>query len=289
MRKIERKEINNMRFYLDTQTQLSFPSVSTILNKMKDNKHLEKWKKDLALKTLTEQEKKLPDEEKEKVIKIRGEIEAQKIQKMSQNRGTKIHNQIEENVLNPNNKVLLEKKQLDSFLSDYISPVLYDGKPLVETPVLWTDNRIGFGGTFDFYALFKKDLKDYKTDKKIQLNKALIDWKNPLNVKYAESWSKSSGKYYPLTPYFLQCAAYAGALNQMVEKEYKVNTLMVVLNPQKSKNTIYLYYCDSYKTNFYWKKFKELLDCYFENKTFDWEKLNKDIDSKDVIPTRVVL
>lgn len=289
MRKIERKEVNNMRFYLDHQTQLSFPSVSTILNKMKDNKHLERWKTDLALKTLTETEKKLPPVEKERVIKIRGEIEAQKIQKMSQTRGTKIHNQIEENVLNPNNKVLLEKKQLDSFLSDYISPVLYGDKPLVETPVLWTDNKIGFGGTFDFYAEFKKELKDYKTDKKVQINKALIDWKNPLNVKYAESWSKNSGKYYPLTTYFLQCAAYAGALNQMVEKEYKVNTLMVVLNPQKSKNTIYLYYCDSYKTNFYWKKFKELLNCYFENKTFDWEKLNKDIESKDVIPTRVVL
>lgn len=277
------------RYYICPKTKSKYPSVSTILNKMQDNTYLDKWKERLALATFSESEKKLPEIEKKKIIKERGEIESEKIKFLSAERGTKIHAQIEENVLNPNNKTKLEKKQLTDFTNDYLVPVYLNGKPLIETAVMWEKNNIGYGGTFDFYGEVKRHLKTYKNEQELRLGKVLIDWKNPINIKYPESYSKEKGKYFPLTKYFLQTAAYVGAFNQMVEdKNLKVNQTMVVLNPQKSKNTVYFYYCDSYATTFYWEKFKDILYSYFSNEIYDWKKLDKEIERKDVIPTRLI-
>lgn len=290
MRKIERIEQNSVRYYMDFSTGKQFPSVSEILNKMGDKTYLERWKISVGHKTLTEIEHKLPPKEKEKLIIKRGTIECQKIQVSSRDRGNEIHSQIEENVLNPKNKIKLEKKQLSIFTDEYITPVKWGDSPMIETKVMWSKGDVGFGGTFDYFAEFKKPLKDYKSNREVTIPKALIDWKNPLNIKYAEGWSRESGRYYPLTKYFLQASAYVGALNQMNENtDLKVNKTMVVLNPQKSKNTIYLYYCDSFKTSFYWEKFKEILDCYFSNKKFDWAKLNKEIEQNKAVPKRITL
>jgi hypothetical protein len=290
MKNIERIQENNIRYYMDFQTGNKFPSVSEILNKMEDKKYLESWKKRIGNQALTEKEKMLPSYQREKIATKKGEIESRKIQDYSRDRGNLIHAQIEENTLNPKNKTVLEKKQLSLFTEQYIKPVKIGDTQMIETKVMWSDKGIGFGGTFDYYAQFQKPLRDFKTSREVAIPQALIDWKNPLNIKYAESWSKQSGKYYPLTKYFLQAAAYTGALNQMVENpQHKVNKTLVVLNPQKSKNTIYLYYCDAFKTNFYWEKFKEILDCYFSNKVFNWDKLNKEIEENSVIPKRITL
>lgn len=286
---INRIELDNGRFYMSYQTKNKYPSVSTILNKMQDNTYLESWKKSLALATFSEVEKKLPMKEQEKIIRIRGEKESAKIRNACADRGTKIHNHIEENAINPNNKIKLEKKQLSTFTDEYICPMKIGDKLLIETPVLWEKEGIGFGGTFDYYAKIQKPFKIYNGGE-IRIERALIDWKNPLNVKYAEGFSKTNGKYYPLTKYFLQTAAYVAAFNQMVgDRDLKVNKTMVVLNPKKSKNTVYFYYCDAYKTQFYWETFKELLHCFFSNEEFNWNKLNKEIEAKQMIPTRVTL
>lgn len=284
-------QINNQdgRFYQSPKTRAKYPSVSTILKAMEDTTYLEKWKEKLALATFSEKEKTLPEKEKKKIIKERGEKESLKIRDACADRGTKIHAQIEENVLNPNNKVKLEKKQLNEFTNDYLVPVYLDGKPLVEKSVIWEKENIGYGGTFDFYGEIKRHLKTYKNETTLNVGKVLIDWKNPLNVKYPEAFSKEKGKYFPLTRYFLQTAAYVGAFNQMVEdKNLKVNQTMVVLNPQKSKHTVYFYYCDSYSTSFYWEKFKDLLHCYFSNQEFDWKRLDREIENKQFIPTRLI-
>lgn len=263
------KQINKdgKRYYAFQNEEGIYPSVSTIISMLEDKSFLQAWK--------------------DKV----GQEEAEKIRKDCASKGNKIHDTIEKNtkIKKKTEKAKL-KKDLQRFTDDFISPIKWGGRNLVEHPMIWKDSTkelVGFGGTTDYIAHFRRSLFTV-SGQIVDIDKALIDWKNPLKTKRPIMQRRDGSEYYPLTKYFLQTAAYTAAYNQNIgsrgDNNIGINKNIVVCNPQDTVKAIHIYYCSPVKVFFYWEIFKQLLDCYFNNYDFDWQYLDERIKSENMLP-----
>ena len=241
-----------------------YPSVSTILSSLADKSYLEQWK-----------------------AKV-GEKEAERIRIESANYGNKTHAKIEANIkIKKKSEKKKLKKDLQIFSDDFIIPIKWGGKALVEYPVIWKKGNVGFGGTIDYVAEFKKPLFLINGET-ININYGLVDWKNPLKTKRPIMEKKDGTEYYPLTNYFLQTAAYTAAYNQNIGcKEKGINQNLVVCNPRDTVRAIHIFYCNPSKVLFYWEIFQELLECYYSKKNFDWDELYLKIKEQQMYPERI--
>ena len=251
-------------------------SVTTLLDAF-DDFDKESWYISLA---------KAPHLSRAEQISIGQEL-GQKIRNDCAIRGTGIHSQIEDHFLK-NIPLKLEKKHLQQLIEDYIQPHQNAEGLLIEKKTYWVKDGVGFAGTYDLCTNFKKEFKVYKKDESLKVGRAILDWKNTRKAKYPVGFRrKDSKKYYPLTKYFLQLAAYVGAYNQnQPVVEEKLNETMVVVNPESTK-LAYVYYCNPEKTLFYWDKFKEMMSCYYQKKPFNWDYFSHEIQYNDAIPTRL--
>lgn len=264
-----------MRYY--SKDNLDYPSVTSILKSL-STEDFSNWYLKLG-KDKYKDALNLPNEDT--LIK-EGIKEGNKIKEECATLGTLIHNQIE-SYLKEDKPLDGIKPNLAKFVQDYVSTIE------IEKAVYWKKQDQYYAGTFDLCFTSKKPLGVYKESTQVGLTNCILDWKNTRSVKYAMN-NSNWGNRFPLTNYFLQASAYVGAYNQELGENIskKVKETVVVVNPQKTKQ-IYIYYCNANKTMFYWQKWLELLDCFYNKGEFNWKYLDYEIELENMIPTRLCL
>lgn len=222
----------------------AFPSVSTIIRKFEVSEYLEKWKQTVG----------------ESAAKAKGEKSAL--------RGTRVHNAI----LNAfrGKAYPLDDNEIDYFTT--VVPFLSKVKPvLMEQAIIWQKDPVsalyGFGGTPDI--LGEVSLSNfYHADKTLLSSdlgttRLLMDYKTWAKPKYSQS----------LLSCCLQISAYTAGVNQCsnAHVSYRSNQgLIVGITPK----TLYLYYLDADKINWYWEQFKLMVEAYHDKSAtihFNWK------------------
>lgn len=190
-----------------------------------------------------------------------GEKEANRITKKASSRGSAVHAMCEAYFLNKQ-KPSLVAEEINYF--NQLQKILPKVKPkLLEQKVYWYDSNDiskGYAGTLD-----------------ILLETDLIDSTNYNYIADFKTWSKPVYST-NLVKYYLQLAAYAGAVNNLTNNFYRINRGLVIGCTEKK---LYVYYISPEKMKFYWETFLEILHNYYTQTSFNWNNLLSTIKSSD--------
>lgn len=219
--------------------QFRYPSVTTLINAVQDKSGLEKWEQRV------------------------GKAKAEQIRRSASQRGTSVHAFIESYYKQQPFPVLTAD---EIQYVKHIFPVFKQMKLIFsEQKIFWVSDThplCGYAGTID--ACVSVDLErivDQQTKEPVGqgIHNVIADIK---------TWTKPKPEKY-LVSYFLQLAAYAGGLNFLSKNLYKVNKGLIVA---ATPDNLYLHYLNSEAMRFYWYKWVEILNAYFFQRPFDWQR-----------------
>lgn len=246
------------RYYEDKRNKKKYKSVTTLISWAKPKGTLTQWRNRVGIE------------------------EANRITKEASTRGNTVHKFIEEYFANSNfsNEDIYFQKML---------PVLNIITPyLVEKKVHWTNGDRGFAGSVDICGdidtsnLIKRETGRF-TEKNII---AVADNKTWNSAKYPRARTQGGVFYSPLISYYLQLSAYCAAINQSTEGKYRINQAFIFGVTATCKQP-FIYYLNSDCMKFYWSKMKELVDCFYEERTFDWNSFEREADALNLLGERV--
>jgi hypothetical protein len=242
---------NERLYVLDNK---KFPSVTTVIGKFEDKSAFFDWRARV------------------------GPEEAKRVSNQSSALGTHVHKLNElyynppTNVIEYTNKYTAsgeeQQKRHELFL-----PLLQQIEPfLLEKKLMWEgifdDQIIGYGGSPDIVARTKHN-EVFFEDKECTIPAFsetfffVGDYKNWRTAKNQDR----------LISKFLQLAAYTAAVNKKAEGRLYIKDAFIF---GTSKTLLYVYHLSERELQWYWGWFKEILQCYWFNKKFNWSFFNQE-------------
>lgn len=235
------------RYYQLMAGGMKMPSVTTLIGKYEDKRHLKKW------------------------IENQGSAEgADKVKSSAARIGTLVHSCNESYYTRE--KYSLEFHQEVITRHKLFTPILEKLNPImIEAAVYWDgyqrDFFMGFAGSADLVGSVKKDLGQvFFTDKHRKNSYSglpvgtvfVADYKNHLSTKTPEMML---GKY-------LQAAAYSLAIEQRTGGQIKPRHGLILAT---SKTLLNGFHINEKELNWFKFWFKKMVQCYFLDEKFDWK------------------
>lgn len=179
-------------------------------------------------------------------------------------------------------------------LFNKVVPLLDAFRPVfIEDKTYWVDNkddRLGFAGTPDLVASIDGAKLFSKTANKLFEGEAnlIIDWKTWNKAKYPCSKNRNGDFYFPLIRYCLQLSAYSAALNQRTNLLYGINKALIVGVTADYIKPV-MYFLSHEAIFFYWTKFKEIMQAFYNGSYFDWKQMESEALHNNYLGERVYL
>ena len=276
-----------------------YASVTTVLSKFEDKSFLAGWKKRV------------------------GEKKAEEIRDNAATHGTAAHNALENHFKCHHDHLLLQEHsrlqylteaEREQAIADIRSKIELDDeqqriikpfqplfpyiKPVaLEKRIMWhdeSDPRIGFGGTADAYKLvdcrlLPPNTKPLFTDGNRSYALVVLDWKNFNKRKRPLEYTRGGKPYFPLIKYAMQLSAYSAAFNKLTQNKYRLNQGLlacaynVAEEGEPMRYELDLFHFDQRAMCWFWLQFKNALDAYYNDGSFNWKKFCQSAHSSGVL------